>query len=103
MKEIHQYLSILGFDLTTPGPNHFAGFLTTASGIEVKTLFLKEYTEELQNALIMDVFESETSHSAVIARQEIATRQMLRQHMLNSYTLREQCPALYQKVLETPV
>ena len=101
MKELHNYLSALGFDCTTPGTNHFYAFLKTENR-EVKALYLDKFDNGEKNLLVMDVFKSETSYSGVIAMQSIATPKILHQHMLNSYRLKELCPVLYQKILETP-
>jgi len=101
MKELHNYLSALGFDCTTPGTNHFAATLITENR-EIATLYLHKWQTEGKNILMMDIFKPQIALGPVISKQSIPTPKLLRQQLLNSISLKEECPILYQKILETP-
>jgi len=106
MKELHNYLSALGFDLCalTEKSSRFYGHIITDTDKEVKTLFINAFDVDYKDLLVMDIFDLEDNHGrSVIARQKVSTPKKLRTHMLNSYNLKRLCPNLYQKVVETPV
>ncbi|SDS13969.1 hypothetical protein SAMN04487764_1541 [Gillisia sp. Hel1_33_143] len=106
MKELHAYLTLLGFDVCplTAKSNRFFGNIITDTDKEVKTLFIKSRDPDYKDLLVMDIFDIEDNHErSAISRQKVSTSKELRTHMLNSYNLKRLCPELYQKIVETPV
>ncbi len=103
IQKLHAYLSALGFNLLNPNRNHCGGDIITDIDKQVKVLFIVSTDAAYKDLLVMDVFDVDGIHpKSIIAKQQVSTTKALKQHMLNSYELKRLCPALYQKVLETP-